>query len=351
MNESLQNYIYTGKMPSEEREKEWSRFHVAILMESDERFFERDNDDTKERIERKIRYKVEYLNLNPSQSLLLFENKSGDFRLIAEQIYTYLRRVFGIRIYYAISRYFEDIESLPAIFRQLENQMALRHTAPEEQVFDSDEQDLKGAIEEVQDSQILTRINEDVRVKNIAGLWHHFNLLAGKYRGSNRFSAMYVKFVFSSVLQELSDHLEHPDDPALERDAAEEVEKIYRCTTLPDIIDVVEDNVRYFETCQELFKQKVSPHIQEIIDYIRRRSSERLELSRLSAISGLKPADLCYMFQCETGKHPFAYLHQVRLEKADRAMHSEMKGAEQAAREAGFKSTEYFLRTYGVYYS
>ena len=49
----------------------------------------------------------------------------------------------------------------------------------------------------------MEKISEDISRKDVDQLKKHFECLVKKYENDTRFSAMYVKFVFSNVIQEL----------------------------------------------------------------------------------------------------------------------------------------------------
>ena len=124
----LLSYIYSG---DQERLKEaeeivdfsvWEQWHCAILIESDEAFFDSASDEVPIEIREELRRSFFYLNLNGRQSLLLFKDVYCDYVLVAKNVYNLLKRRHPVRFHLAVSRRFDGYQELPEIMEQLEQQ-------------------------------------------------------------------------------------------------------------------------------------------------------------------------------------------------------------------------------------
>ena len=109
----LQSYLYSG---DRERLKEaegivdfaiWEQWHCAILIESDESFFDSASDEVPLEIQAELRRSFFYLNLNGRQSLLLFKDVYCDYTLVAKNVYSLLKRLHPARFHLAVSRRFD----------------------------------------------------------------------------------------------------------------------------------------------------------------------------------------------------------------------------------------------------
>lgn len=80
------------------------------------------------------------------------------------------------------------------------------------------------------------KISEDISRKDVKQLWSHFRSLASKYQSNTQFSAMYVKFVFSNVIRELFQENRFAGEHRLDL----EVDHLYGCSTIQEIIEVTE---------------------------------------------------------------------------------------------------------------
>lgn len=205
----LLGYIYSG---DQERLKKaegivdfsvWEQWHCAILIESDEAFFDSASDEVPLEIREELRRSFFYLNLNGRQSLLLFKDVYCDYVLVAKNVYNLLKRLHPVRFHLAVSRRFDGYQELPEIMEQLEQQMEEKFYHPDIHVYTSEEDEEKNTGEEEQDSRLMEKISEDISRKDVKQLWSHFRSLASKYQSNTQFSAMYVKFVFSNVIREL----------------------------------------------------------------------------------------------------------------------------------------------------
>ena len=145
----LLSYIYSG---DQERLKEaeeivdfsvWEQWHCAILIESDEAFFDSASDEVPIEIREELRRSFFYLNLNGRQSLLLFKDVYCDYVLVAKNVYNLLKRRHPVRFHLAVSRRFDGYQELPEIMEQLEQQMEEKFYHPDIHVYTSEEDEEK----------------------------------------------------------------------------------------------------------------------------------------------------------------------------------------------------------------
>ena len=130
-----------------------------------------------------------------------------------------------------------------AELEQLEQQMEEKFYHPDIHVYTSEEDEEKNTGEEEQDSRLMEKISEDISRKDVKQLWSHFRSLASKYQSNTQFSAMYVKFVFSNVIRELFQENRFAGEHRLDL----EVDHLYGCSTIQEIIEVTEKNIRQYE--------------------------------------------------------------------------------------------------------
>lgn len=135
------------------------------MLESDVAFFDTAEETLEEEIQKELRRVCFYLNLNARQSLLLFQDVYCDYQLVANHLYNFMKRKYRDSFYLAVSRKFEGCECLPEILEQLEQQMEEKFYHPEKHVFSNEDDVLKLSVGEVQDSQIMQMISEDITRK------------------------------------------------------------------------------------------------------------------------------------------------------------------------------------------
>lgn len=347
----LQNYLYSGKTETLEKAKDmidlekWNGWHCGILIESDVAFFDTAEENLENEIQKELRRVCFYLNLNARQSLLLFQDVYCDYQLVANHLYNYMKRNYRDSFYLAVSRKFEGCECLPEILEQLEQQMEEKFYHPEKHVFSNEDDVLKLSVGEVQDSQIMQMISEDITRKDTEQLRRHFECLKEKYYDNTQYSAMYIKFVFSNVIQELFQENQFSGEHRLEQ----EVERLYKCKNIMEILAVTEDNIKEYEAFLE---RSMSASRNEVAteNYIYQHYEEDLNLEMLAEKVYLSSGYLSFIFKKETGMNLNRYIRVFRMEKAKELLCSTNMKVAQISERVGFANVSYFCRSFREYY-
>lgn len=348
----LQNYIYSGKEEILDSAREiidletWSRWHCAILVETDQAFFDSAQDTVSETIFTELRREFFYLNLNARQSLLLFNDIYCDYLLIAKQTYLILKREYPVRFHLAVSRKFEGYEALPSVMEELEQQMEEKFYHPDTHIYSSGEVEERENSKEIQDSQLMQKISEDISRKDTEQLWNHFHCLAEKYQANTQFSAMYVKFVFSNVIQELFAE----DQFSEERRLDQEVDRLYKCSNISQILQVTEENIRKYEEFLERSMSESRDEVTAVKNYIYQHYDEDLNLEMLAEKVYLSSGYLSFIFKKETGMNLNRYIRVFRMEKAKELLCSTNMKVAQVSEQVGFANVSYFCRSFREYY-
>mgnify|MGYP005775994045 FL=1 len=348
----LQNYLYSGKKEILEKAGEfvdldkWNGWHCAILIETDTAFFDTAEENFPGELQKELRRVFFYLNLNERQSLLLFQDVYCDYLLVANHLYTFLKRNYMVRIYLSVSRKFDGCECLPEILGQLEQQMEEKFYHPEKHIFSCEEEELKMAAGEVQDSQLMQMISEDISRKDTEQLWKHFECLKEKYSSNTQFSAMYIKFVFSNVIQELFQENQFADEHRLEQ----EIDRLYSCGNIMDILKVTEDNIREYEKFLERSISESRNEVAAVKNYIYQHYGEDLNLEMLAEKVYLSSGYLSFIFKKETGMNLNRFIKVFRMEKAGEFLRDTNMKVAQISEKVGFANVSYFCRSFREYY-
>ena len=348
----LQNYLYSGKKEILEKAKElidlekWNGWHCAVLIETDVAFFDTSEEDFPEELQKELRRMFFYLNLNERQSLLFFQDVYCDYILVANHLYTFLKRNFMVRFYLAVSRKFEGYECLPEILSQLEQQMEEKFYNPDKHIFSCEEEHLKMTAGEVQDSQLMPMISEDISRKDMDQLWKHFDCLKEKYSHNTQFSAMYIKFVFSNVIQALFQENQFADEHRLEK----EIDRLYSCGNIMEILEVTEENIREYEKFLERSMQESRNEVAAVKNYIYQHYGEDLNLEMLAEKVYLSSGYLSFIFKKETGMNLNRFIKVFRMEKAKELLCGTNMKVAQVSEKVGFANVSYFCRSFREYY-
>lgn len=348
----LQSYLYSGKEEILEKAGEmvdparWNKWHCAILIETDQSFFDVAPDSLSEDIQNAVHMKNFYLNLNTRQSLLLFPDVYCDYEPVARRIYIFLKQNYNVRFHLAVSRKFEGYQALPEILSQLEAQMEEKFYHPDDHVFTCDEDENHPINEEIQDSHLMERISEDISRKDTEQLWKHFSCLAQKYQRDTRFSAMYVKFVFSNVIQELFQENHFASERQLDR----EIDRLYACNDIAKILEITTENIKEYQALLERYKSESRDEVASVKSYIYQHYNEDLSLETLAEQVYLSSGYLSSVFKKETGMNLNRFIRVVRMEKAKELLCTTNMKVAQVCEQVGIPNVSYFCRSFREYY-
>lgn len=299
-----------------------------------------------EEIQKELRRVCFYLNLNARQSLLLFQDVYCDYQLVANHLYNFMKRKYRDSFYLAVSRKFEGCECLPEVLEQLEQQMEEKFYHPEKHVFSNEDDVLKLSVGEVQDSQIMQMISEDITRKDTDQLRKHFACLKEKYHDNTKYSAMYIKFVFSNVIQELFQENQFSGERRLEH----EIERLYNCRNIMEILEVTEDNIKEYEAFLDRSMSSSRNEVAAVKNYIYQHYEEDLNLEMLAEKVYLSSGYLSFIFKKETGMNLNRYIRVFRMEKAKELLCSTNMKVAQVSEHVGFANVSYFCRSFREYY-
>lgn len=348
----LENYLYSGSREILEKAKsiidlkQWEEWRCAIMIEADVSFFDKVEDQFAELLQKELRRVFFYMNLNSRQSILFFRDVYCDYQLVAGNIYKYLKRNYRDRFYLAVSRKFKGYECLPEIMSQLEQQMEEKFYHPEKHIYSNEEEHLKMVVGEVQDSHLMQIISEDISRKDIGQLRKHFVMLKEKYRDNTQYSAMYIKFVFSNLIQELYQEDQFSGDRRLEK----EIDRLYSCKNIMEILQVTEDNIDEYEKFLERSMSESRNEVASVKNYIYQHYEEDLSLETLAEKVYLSSGYLSFIFKKETGMNLNRYIRVFRMEKAGELLKNTNMKVAQVSEKVGFSNVSYFCRSFREFY-
>lgn len=348
----LLQYLYTGDLAVLEKYQEtfqkygWDKWHCAVLLETGLDFFDKVSRGFSEEIFSELRRNFYYINLNERQSLLLFSDVNCDYQLIAKQICMILRRRYTERFYLSISKRFDGLDNISEILGMLEQRMEEKYYYKEDRVFFSEEDELNSVGKEVQDAQIMQLISEDISRKDAQRLWKHFGYLKEKYQDNTSFSAMYVKFVFSNVVQEIFQENYFSEEGRLEK----EIDLLYACNSISQILMLTENIIREYE---EFLKNSIKESGEELIrakKYIEENCDKDFTIEMLEEECRVASGYLCFVFRKENGISIIGYRHVCRMHKAKDLLILPQADWKTVGRSVGYGNLEYFYRSFFEYY-
>lgn len=348
----LQSYLYqdqkNGYQPESYSEigKIWDNWHCMILIEANQAFFDVDHDVMEAEIRNELKRDVTYLNLNTRQSIVLFEEPKGDYRFVANHIYTFLKLRYPTRFHMAVSEIFTGHEKMPETLYELERWLESKFYHIEDHVLYSEEHELAVTVKEVMDSRLVQKITHDVNRKDAETMWKHYGRLEAKYQESSLFSAIYVKFVFASVVEALYQDA----DFSKGRNLVDEIAEIYCSRNEAEVLKVTQRNVEEYSQYANQVAEENAETIKAVENYIMEHCDEDMDAEILGTKFKILPGYLMFQFRILTGYNLNQYIHKVRMEKAYELLHTGKHSWKQVSCEVGYQSMACFVRMYVQYF-
>ena len=324
-------------------EEVWNQWHCAIMIESNLNFFDEKEDPTPE-FQKELRVDFFHMQLNLHQQLLLFRSAYCDYGFVASRLYAILKRRYTTQIHIAVSHTFEGIDKLPEAVVEMEKLLEGKFYHPEDRVlYVSEHYDPVNV--EAMDSRLVDEINQDVVRKDVDALRLHFGTLKKKYEKQTRSSLMYVKFIFSNVLQDL-----YQGDFSTVESLRCEIDALYSCTELSRIIQIVEKNVNVFCAFVETDMIRTREKILWVIEYMKDHVAEDLNAEILGEKVGLHPGYLVSSLRRETGMNLNHLRFKTKMVRAKELLTESHMTLEAIGRAVGISSYATFARLYQQYY-
>lgn len=351
----LTDWIYTENEKSAEnlsaftsdKDDILNRCTRMIVVSAGNAFFETEEKRFVDNLKEQFQRDFYYVNLNSNESLFLFKEKYADYSTLAQNLYQFFQHQYDTECYFAISRPLEGWKTLPDEFRQMETLLEEQFYQPGHHVMmngmPADEQLESSEI----DAKITEHISKDIKYKDVIRLKQDFQKLENKYRQEKTFSEMYVKFVFSGIIKDIYQHLSGMDEKQL----AKRVERLYKCRKIGDVLEIVQEVIREFETCIQEQSKGFREEIYQIKNYILHHYSEKnLTPENLAAMVYLSPGYLSTVFKAEVGVTLNRYVREVRMNKAKEYLENTNMKIAQISKQVGFSSSTYFCRSFREFF-
>ena len=89
--------------------------------------------------------------------------------------------------------------------------------------------------------------------------------------------------------------------------------------------------------------------LKEVIDYIKENAAQHITLEHLSSIAHMSSTYFCHYFKRQTGKTPFQFINEQRIQKAAKLLLDSEESVSQIALACGFDNFSYFTRKFREY--
>lgn len=346
--------LVNGK-PIEEVEKEadsffnlneFNRYQRIVLVEFNHDFFGEKGTDFEKKLTGEIGESVQFLNLNPSQTLLFLEKEMEDIKEFGERIYTFVEEYYGELCYVAISDKFNGMEKFAAAYESTEILMDGKFYQPVSRVFLNEESKEENLIVQISDDTLLKRMKQDIYMKDINSLREHFKKLCDKYRHQTDFSQVYIKFIFSNLLKDFYSNIPGLDEAELNK----EIDILYRSTDLGSVMKIMNLNMDRLEEAFGNNPQMLHREIESVKKYIYENYDKELSVDILANHVNLVPSYLSHIFKKETGQNISKFIKAYRMKNAKDMLENTHMKIVNISYKVGYPNVSYFCRSFREYY-
>ena len=290
-------------------------------------------------------FSFHYLNYDSDSSILCFEkNVKVDYYVLAKHIFEFVEKSCGRQIYIAVSSQLEGKEAIPQGMKELESLMENRYYRTEQWIFMPDTNWENKENYELP-LEMVEKMEEDIRLHDIAHLWEHYNKFMKYKEYGAGFSYIYMNFVCTNLIKSMYTQMDYPVEKY-----SNVIEKMFHVENIQEVAEALEETIHIFE--QKLFSVKNSnrSEVEKVKSYIYAHYQEDISLEFLSAEVYLSPGYMSYIFKKETGEGLAQFIRKFRLEKAKELLCTTNKKIVQICAETGFTNPSYFCKSFREYY-
>ena len=135
--------------------------------------------------------------------------------------------------------------------------------------------------------------------------------------------------------------------PSFQRNVAwKEIDRLYNCSDISQILQVTEENIREYENFLERSMSESRNEVAAVKNYIYQHYEEDLSLEMLAEKVYLSSGYLSFIFKKETGMNLNRFIRVFRMEKAKYLLTHSDAPVTEIAMQVGFNSTSYFIKKF-----
>lgn len=287
----------------------------------------------------------DYINLNPFQSILFFKNRNmapGYYIKLANKIQQHILYLYHINCYISISKEISSSNNISAIYDETEGYLESRFFFPDIYIYPKQTPSDNILNDSDEDNYLLKAIQKDIELKDSHSLKLSIDMLFAKYKNRQCVSHIYIKFLFSNVLQLLAKDLLELND----FDFNNSIEAIYSTQNLIEIEAIIKGlidrGVSKFET--EQYSPTHAIHL--VKQYINDHYGDNLSLNILAEKVFLSPRYLSSIFIQEVGYGINKYIKNIRMEKAKELLIDTNMKVNEICKAVGYSNVSYFCKSF-----
>lgn len=312
-------------------------YTALVLLDCGDEFFNRPELDFEQRLRELLPLSFDWLNLDPSCSLLFITGdllREADLLSASQTAVRCAAEEYGQPMYAAFD--FLAGRKLSCVFPLLEKRMENRFFFPEQNVIPPVGPERSWSGSGHISMQIL---KDDLRLRDMDAFQAHLQDIFDSLRRDSNQSLIYVKYCFTELAGTICGAIVQKNRPDFDLLA----ETIYRGGDILTLEKTIRSLASRLESDHEV--QALS-RTEKIRQYLMVNYARQISLDELAAHFFLSPNYLCAAFKKENGCSPMKFLNDIRLKKARALLLGSSMKVSTVASAVGFLNTSYFCQRF-----
>lgn len=290
----------------------------------------------------------DFINLNPSQNILLFAGEQHRFDWYqhqAELLSKKIKNICKMNCYIAISDPFNTPKELPRAYAQAEQLLEERffftnHTLYSS--YDSFDSTKSPTQQDINDDMLLKQLQTDIQFRDTYSIRQNIQLLLSVWKSKKTCSTIYIRFITTSLLKILLDGFQEKTSTDFNAMAETIYTARHFCDIEQNIIKLTEELILHLEPSQQSPKHAI--HL--VKQYIYTHYGDDLCLDLLAEKVYLTPRYLSTMFIQETGCGINKFIKSIRMQKAKELLLNTNMKINDICQKVGYSNVSYFCKSF-----
>ncbi|NLI89761.1 MAG: response regulator [Epulopiscium sp.] len=298
-----------------------------------------------ENISRVINIPFDYINMNPSQSVLFFQEQdmpSEYYMELAGKIQEHIFYHYEVNSYISVSNKITDPNDISLIYDETEGFLESRFFFPNTYIYPKHISANNKINDSDEDNHLIKTIQRDIEFGDIQSIRLSINMLFTKYKSRQCVSHLYIKFLFSNVLQLLAKDLLELNDS----DFIDSMVAIYSTQNLSEIQTIINEFLDKGDAKLEVNEDSPTHAVNLVKQYIHDHYGDDLSLNLLAEKVFLTPRYLSSIFIQEVGYGINKYIKNVRMDKAKELLLETNMKVHEICKSVGYSNVSYFCKSF-----
>lgn len=238
-----------------------------------------------------------------------------------------------------LSREIQKEENFAKDYEKMQDMLRFHFFTEGNQIYHMDAYGTEPVHSEYVMQRIIKEVSNGIEWGNDAYVKENLILLREELKGNVRESQIFIKYLYSSILEKVSMKREIP-----KAEFEEYLERLFSENNLTGIHQIMLEVIQRYgvEDSMDARRMEQKRVIRRVLEIVETRYSEELTLSAIANEVHLSPSYLSYLFKKETGNSLVKYITSIRLKEAKKLLRESNMKISEIATKVGYQNYSYF---------